>query len=125
MRGAQVLPPRLTRTTVKALNMDTMPPIAPTRVLFMCTLTKHKQRQCLSAQPMCDDLHCWRTRHVASNQHPQKTIPSPKSQKNLAFMDYQNKEPPNPMFPKVAETDQPIWVLHIVCIEVNAEAGAG
>ena len=43
------------------------------------------------------------------------SIPSPApKQKNKSFVDHQKKEPPNSTATKVAETKQPIKVLHPV-----------
>ena len=43
-----------------------------------------------------------------SNQHLEIPSPAPNPRKNLIFMDIQKKEPQKSMFPKVAETGQPI-----------------
>ena len=50
---------------------------------------------------------------------------APNHGKGLIFMDHQKKEPPNSMVPKVAETKQPIQVLHTVRTEGSVEAGQG
>ena len=121
-------PPRpLARTTVKALQMtETTPPFVLTRTLF----TREDTSGGTTSVPGPGSMTCTPgqpdMRHQAAgrDQHPKTTISRPKSPKTLGVHHWK-MEPPNLMVPKVAETEQPIQVLHAVRTGVSAEAGRG
>ena len=51
--------------------------------------------------------------------------PASNPRKNLIFMDHHKKEPPSSPVPKVAETKQPLQVLHVVHTAVGGRTGPG